>query len=132
MNTIDKILMIDSIYDEIAELINHIDNAKSKAAKEHLEKELEMKRQVLEGFKCSLADDIVASTLYADDDEDEDEDELCDGCCEFCDDPCDEIEGAEGFEEDEGNVALLRKVAELISHAADCIEENGKVSVSIE
>ena len=128
MNTIDKILMIDSVEDEIAELINHIDNAKSKAAKEHLEKELDMKRTVLEGFKCSLADDIVASTLYAD----EDEDELCDGCCEFCDDPCDEIEGAEDFEHEEGNVALLRRVADLISHAADCIEENGRVKVSIE
>ena len=121
MNTLDKILMIDSVEDEIAELIDCIDNAKSKAAKEHLEKELDMKRTVLEGFKCSLADDIVASTLYADD-----EDDLCDGDCESCDDcPFDDLE------EEDGNVALLRKVADLISHAADCIEENGKVKVSV-
>ena len=122
MNTIDKILMIDSVEDEIAELINHIDNAKSKAAREHLQKELDMKKEVLEGFKCSLADDIVSSVLY--DSDEDDEDDICDGDCDDCPfgDP----------EEEEGNVALLRKVAELISHAADCIEENGRVKVSIE
>ena len=125
MNTIDKILMIDSIRDEISELIDEIDSAKSRAAKEHLQKELDMKRTVLDGFKCSLADDVVASTLYSDDEDEEDE--LCDFCpCDSC--PCDDYEG----ELEEGNVALLRRVADIISHAADCIEENGKVKVTVD
>ena len=122
MTTLKKILMIDSIYDEIAELVRLVDNAKSKAAREHLQKELDMKKEVLEGFKCSLADDIVSSVLY--DSDEDDEDDGCDGDCDDC--PFDD------FEEDEGNVALLRRVADLISHAADCIEENGRVKVSIE
>ena len=123
MNTIDKILMIDSIRDEIAELIDEIDSAKSKAAKEHLQKELDMKRTVLDGFKCSLADDVVASTLYSDDEDEEDEE---DDLCDFC--PCDDFEG----DMEEGNVALLRRLSELISQAADCIEENGSVKVSVD
>lgn len=120
MNTIDKILMIDSIRDEIAELLDCIDNAKSKALKDQLQKDLDTKRTVLNGFKCSLADDVVASTLYSSDEDDEDD--LCEGCCPF-DDTEDDTE--------EGDVVLLRKVATLISQAADQLEKNGKVKVFI-
>ncbi len=133
MNTIDKIFMIDSVTDEITELIDHINNAKSKALKDRLQKELDMKREVLEGFKCSLADDIVESTLYSTDDDFDEDDDIPndDPCslCDICDEPC--CDCFESDEEDE-NVALLRRVAKMINHTADCLEENGKVKVTVD